>query len=116
MKKRFLLKTLYETGTNALLSGDELRLYVLLLAAADNNGRGVIPCRVLTEALGPLTPPGRLTFMCRRLEELGLIQLHGSPITAVIIGYRLKEPVPVPPCPTMEPAPSTGNGDPHGTK
>lgn len=114
--KRFLLKTLYETGSSALLSGEELRLYVLFLAAAGTNGRGFLPYGVIEEALGPIHPPGRLTFMCRRLEELGLIHLHGTSAITAGVGYCLKEPVPVTHDAPMEPKSGAGNGDPHDTQ
>lgn len=116
MDKRFLLKALYETGTSALLSGGDLRLYVLFLAAAGTNGRGLLPYSVIEEALGPIHPPGRLTFMCRRLEELGLIQLHGPPVDTIGVGYRLKEPVPLIHNAPMESDHGAGNGDPHETQ
>ena len=93
MDKHFLLRALYETGTSALLTTDELRLYALFLAAAGGNGRGVLPFSVISEALGPLHHPGGLTFMCRRLEELGLIQLHSPPVASGGVAYRLKGPI-----------------------
>lgn len=94
MDKRRILRALKESGTCALLTGDEIRLYLLLLAASRENGQGVIPRSVIRETLGTNHPPIRLTLACMRLEQLGLIEFdHRHTRSGNELRYQVHEPL-----------------------
>ncbi|WP_298268289.1 hypothetical protein [Geobacter sp.] len=94
MDKRSILKTLNNSGIWSLITGDEIRLYLILLAAATENGQGVLPYRTIQRALGIAHHIGRVLLTCLRLQELGLIELeHRLPHNRNEIRYRIRQPV-----------------------
>ncbi|WP_298439190.1 hypothetical protein [Geobacter sp.] len=93
MDKLAIINALNKSGICALITGDEIRLYLILLAAAAENGHGVLPHHVIQRALGATLPAGRLILACLRLQELGLIELeHRTPHNRNEISYRIRQP------------------------
>lgn len=96
MDKRTILKALNDSGICALITGYEIGLYLILLAAAAENGQGVLPRRAIQRALGIGHPADRLSLACLRLQELGLIELeHRPPRHRREVRYRIRQPSPV---------------------
>ncbi|BDV43554.1 hypothetical protein GURASL_24770 [Geotalea uraniireducens] len=78
------------------LSDNELRLYLLMLAAAADDYCGTILHSIIGESVPFFIVPGHLAAACSRLQDLGLIETNllqqGNWIT-----YRILVPTPTAP-------------------
>lgn len=75
------------------LSDNELRLYLLMLAAVADNYHGTILRTVIGESIPLFTVPERLAEACSQLQEFNLIEMDADTLSREkTIVYRILAP------------------------
>lgn len=75
MNKLGLLRTLNNEGVFADLTGEELRLFLLMIAGSTENGDGEILLGRISWAFGEKFPLHRLRDICASLEKKQLVRV-----------------------------------------
>jgi hypothetical protein len=95
VNKLRLLKKLNDEGFFDCLTGDELHVFLIMIAGSRENGEGeIFPSRI-RRVFGRGFSPDRLREICATLEAKGLVAItsfhpgHGSNLNHISVGYRI---------------------------